>query len=161
MAFTFGLLCGPSRAHALGQAWFLLAAAPQGSNPRLSICNSHPGDCSKAPAESQLQLSSDETQAGEAMELGLRAHYQPCFFFLIWRCKGMLPYSPRDVEIAGHRSSDHQCCAPPGNHDAKVSETICCHFLGMQIPLRSAAYPYQPFIQLVTGGRVIFCFPRI
>lgn len=59
------------------------------------------------------------------------------FFFLIWRCKGMLPIL-RDVEIAGHRSSDHQRCSPPGNHDAKVSETICSHFLGMQIPLRRA-----------------------
>jgi len=26
--------------------------------------------------------------------------------------QGDAAYSPRDVEIAGHRSSDHQCCAP-------------------------------------------------
>ena len=47
---------------------------------------------------------------------------------------------------------------PPGNHDAKASETFCSHFLGMQIPLHSTGVSYQPFIQLLTGARVIFCF---
>ena len=89
------------------------------------------------------------------MELGLCTHYQPCF--LIWRCKGMLPIL-REMSKLQDIAPVITNAVRPGNHDAKVSETICSHFLGMQIPLRSAARPYQPFVQLLTRGRV---FPRL